>query len=158
MLCFKKPVCVKIASSIMPGVKMLRQNFVSASNKSPKDKRLKILNLSHFLENLEFFMTFYICCTKHMPTFRAQFHKINLVVTFQFLSFPEIFQTSFSKQVRTFLLSICSNFFRKKQRKSSSYFVTVFQHRAREISNFPSVIFNNCTKEGYSHSEVSCKN
>ena len=42
-------VCVKIASSIMPGVKMLRQNFVSASNKSPKDKRLKMLNLSHFL-------------------------------------------------------------------------------------------------------------
>ena len=105
MHCFKKSVCVKIASSIMPGVKMLRQNFVSAFNKSPKDKRLKILNLSHFLENLEFFMTFYICCTKHMPTFRAQFHKINLVVTFQFLSFPEIFQTSFSKQVRTFLLS-----------------------------------------------------
>ena len=44
MHCFKKPVCVKIASSIMPGVKMLRQNFVSASNKSPKDKRLKVLN------------------------------------------------------------------------------------------------------------------
>ena len=41
-------VCVKIASSIMPGVKMLRQNFVSASNKSPKDKRVKLLNLSHF--------------------------------------------------------------------------------------------------------------
>ena len=42
--------CVKIASSIMPGVKILRQNFVSASNKSPKDKRLKMLNLSEFLE------------------------------------------------------------------------------------------------------------
>ena len=38
-------VCVKIASSIMPGVKMLRQNFVSASNKSPKDKRLRPLKI-----------------------------------------------------------------------------------------------------------------
>ena len=45
MHCFKKAVCVKIASSIMPGVKMLRQNFVSASNKSPKDKRFEILNI-----------------------------------------------------------------------------------------------------------------
>ena len=29
----------------MPGVKMLRQNFVSASNKSPKDKRLRPLKI-----------------------------------------------------------------------------------------------------------------
>ena len=54
MHCFKKAVCVKIASSIMPGVKMLRQNFVSASNKSPKDKRFEILNLSNFFRNYFF--------------------------------------------------------------------------------------------------------
>ena len=55
MHCFKKAVCVKIASSIMPGVKMLRQNFVSASNKSPKDKRFEIINLSDFFLKLLFY-------------------------------------------------------------------------------------------------------
>ena len=38
---FQKVSIAEIGSSIMPGVKMLRQNFVSASNKSPKDKRLR---------------------------------------------------------------------------------------------------------------------
>ena len=66
-------VCVKIASSIMPGVKMLRQNFVSASNKSPKDKRLKILNLSHFLdiENLDLFATFLYLLHKTYANFQS---------------------------------------------------------------------------------------
>ena len=111
MHCFKKAVCVKIASSIMPGVKMLRQNFVSAFNKSPKDKRLKILNLSHFLENLEFFMTFYICCTKHMPTFRAQFHKINFDFHLLVFEFSGIFPNFLPKTGENLFFSF--NFFRE---------------------------------------------
>ena len=42
---FRKVSIAEIGSSIMPGVKMLRQNFVSASNKSPKDKRLRPLKI-----------------------------------------------------------------------------------------------------------------
>ena len=44
--CFRKVSIAEIGSSIMPGVKMLRQNFVSASNKSPKDKRLRLPKIS----------------------------------------------------------------------------------------------------------------
>ena len=48
---FQKVSIAEIGSSIMPGVKMLRQNFVSASNKSPKDKRLRLpKNLSRFFQ------------------------------------------------------------------------------------------------------------
>ena len=36
----------------MPGVKMLRQNFVSASNKSPKDKRLRPPKISLFFRRV----------------------------------------------------------------------------------------------------------
>ena len=43
---FQKVSIAEIGSSIMPGVKMLRQNFVSASNKSPKDKRLRLPKIS----------------------------------------------------------------------------------------------------------------
>ena len=64
MHCFKKAVCVKIASSIMPGVKMLRQNFVSAFNKSPKDKRLKILNL-FWIEKILNFARLFISVSYH---------------------------------------------------------------------------------------------